>query len=165
MNSLKRFWNALETLPTLAAVEAEWIDLVGGEYSQIKPLLHASKDRADSYPNLNGGLPYRVVEHGPDDLVGVCPETGDTIQLQRKQLVVYRLGVERLARRIAGALGLSTANPVDANNTRLFRIGSIRPTGASLAAFLILPRDPDDILTSTATLVSLGQSPLVVPVR
>lgn len=63
MNSLKRFWQAVELLPTLAAVEAEWLALLRGEYGLIKPFLRPRKDRASSFPRLDGGLPYQVVEH------------------------------------------------------------------------------------------------------
>ena len=57
MSSLTRFWRGIESLPTLAAVEAEWSLLVGGEYNLIKPFLLAGKDRADSQLNPNGGFP------------------------------------------------------------------------------------------------------------
>lgn len=167
MSRLKKFWHALDALPTLAAVEAEWLAHVYGEINLIKPFLRPAKDRATSYPNLNGGLPYTVVEHGPNDIVGVCPETGDTIPLNRQQLVVYRLDQNGLARKVASALGLSSTVGNDTHGDRLSRLGSVRPSGNTLPAFLILPRDSSDIATLSASLISQGLSPflLLTPTR
>src|SRR2546430_55506 len=91
VSSLKRFWTATKLLPSRAAVAAEWQALLGGEYPLVKPLLRPRRERAASFPRLEGGLPYEVIDHGGDDLVGVCPETGDTIVLTKSQLVVYEL--------------------------------------------------------------------------
>lgn len=167
MSSLKRFWQAIESLPSLAAVEAEWLALVRGEYDLIKPLLRPGKDRASSFPDPDGGLPYRVIEHGRNDLVGVCQETGETIALQKQHLVVYQLDQQRLARQVASALGLGAAGHIAAQDARLFLLGSFRPTGHSLAAFLILPCDSGEIASGAASLISQGLSPflLLAPTR
>jgi hypothetical protein len=167
VSSLKRFWQAVESLPTLAAVEAEWLALVRGEYDLIKPFLRPRTDRASSFPRPDGGLPYQVIEHGRDDLVGVCQETGETITLRKSQLVVYELDQQRLANQVASALGLAAANRIVAHDARLFLLGSFRPTGQSLAAFLILPSDSAEIAAGTASLISQGLSPflLLTPTR
>lgn len=166
MSSLTRFWQAVESLPSLAAVEAEWLALVRGEYDLIKAFLRPGKDRASSFPHPEGGLPYRVVEHGPDDLVGVCDETGATLPLSRPQLVVYHLDQQRLAGQVAGALGLSTAQPVG-HDLRLFALGSFRPTGASVAVFLLLPRGAVHAAAVVASLITQKQVPflLLLPTR
>ncbi|MCX7701855.1 MAG: hypothetical protein N2039_13335 [Gemmataceae bacterium] len=167
MSGLKRFWQAIESLPSLAAVEAEWRGLVGDEYDRIKRFLRPGKERASSFPHPAGGLPLQVIEHGRDDLVGVCQETGETIVLQPRQLVVYRLDQERLARQVARALGLATPGRIIAPDTRLFSLGTFRPTGYSMAAFLILPCESAEIASGTALLISQGLSPflLLTPTR
>jgi hypothetical protein len=167
VSSLKRFWQAIESLPSLAAVEAEWLGLVRGEYDLIKLFLRPGKDRASSFHHPDGGLPYRVVEHDRNDLVGVCEQTGETITLQKQHLVVYQLDQQRLARQVAGALGLSAADRIVAHDVRLFLLGSFRPTGYSLAAFLILPSDSAEFAAGTASLISQGLSPflLLAPTR
>jgi hypothetical protein len=167
VSSLKRFWQAIESLPSLAAVEAEWLALVGGEYDAIKPFLRPKKDRATSFPRSDGGLPYRVVEHGRDDLVGVCEETGETITLRRSQLVVYELDPQRLARQVASALGVDAVHRIVTQEGRLFSLGSFRPTGHSVAAFLILPSDAAEVMSGAASLISQGLSPflLLTPTR
>lgn len=162
MSSLKRFWRAVESLPSLAAVEAEWLALIGGEYNLIKPFLRPSRDRASSFPHPDGGLPYKVIEHSCNDLVGVCQETGETITLQKHQLVVYQLDQQRLAAQVAGALGLGAVNRVVGHNGRLFSLGSFRPTGRSVAAFLILPSDAAEVTSGAASLISQGLSPFLM---
>ncbi len=162
MISLKRFWPAVESLPSLAAVETEWLAHLRGDYHLIKPLLRPRKDRASSFPRPDGGLPYQVIEHGRNDLVGVCQETGETITLSRSQLVVYELDPQRLAAQVAGALGLGAANRVVGQDGRLFSLGNFRPTGHSVAAFLILPSDAAEVTSGVASLISLGLSPFLI---
>ncbi|GIW80429.1 MAG: hypothetical protein KatS3mg105_2236 [Gemmatales bacterium] len=165
--SLKHFWRAVESLPSLAAVKTEWLACLRGEYHLIKPFLRPRKDLAFSFPHPNGGLPYQVIEHGRDDLVGVCQETGETITLTRSQLVVYELDQQRLANQVASALGLAAANRVVAQDGRLFSLGAFRPTGHSVAAFLILPSDAIEVTSGAASLISQGLSPflLLTPTR
>lgn len=161
MTSLRRFWQAVESLPSLAAVEAEWLAHLRGEYHLIKPFLRARTDRASSFPRPDGGLPYQVIEHGRNDLVGVCQETGETVTLSRSQLVVYELDQQRLAAQVAGAVGLGAANRV-AQDGRLFSLGTFRPTGHSVAAFLILPSDAAEVTSGAASLISQGLSPFLM---
>lgn len=162
MSSLKRFWQAVESLPSLAAVETEWLAHLRGDYHLIKPLLRPQKDRASSFPKPDGGLPYQVIEHGRNDVVGVCQETGETITLSRSQLVVYELDQQRLAAQVAGALSLGAANRVAAQDGNLFSLGSFRPTGHSVAAFLILPSDATEVTSGVAWLISQELSPFLM---
>ena len=162
MTSLKRFWPTVESLPSLAAVETEWLAHLRGDYHLIKPFLRPRKDRACSFPRPDGGLPYQVIEHGRDDLVGVCQETGETITLSRSQLVVYELDQQRLAHQVASALGLGAPNRLITQDGRLFSLGSFRPTGHSLAAFLIFPSDSAEVMSTAASLISQRLSPLLL---
>lgn len=167
MTSLKRFWPTVESLPSLAAVEAEWLAHLRGDYHLIKPFLRPRKDRASSFPRPDGGLPYQVIEHGRDDLVGVCQETGETITLCKSQLVIYELDQQRLADQVANALGLGAANRIVTQKSRLFSLGSFRPTGHSVATFLIFPSDSADVASGVASLIERGLSPflLLTPTR
>lgn len=166
MSSLNRFWKAIESLPSLAAVETEWLSLLGAEYKLIKPLLRPHKDRATSFPRSDGGLPYQVIEHARDDFVGVCQETGATITLSRTQLVVYELDHQRLATKVAAAAGLGVAGLIVRNN-KLFSLGSFRPAGHSVAAFLMLPSDSGEVMSGAAWIIAQGLSPflLLTPTR
>jgi hypothetical protein len=163
----KRFWRTIESLPSLAAVKTEWLALLDGEFDLIKPFLRPRIDRASSFPRPDGGLPYEVIDHGGDDLVGVCGETGETITLCKNQLVVYELDQQRLAHQVASALGLGTADRIATQDARLFHLGSFRPAGYSLAAFLILPNETAEIVAGAALPISQGLSPflLLTPTR
>ena len=167
MTSLQRFWPSVESLPTLAAVEAEWLAHLRCDYPLVKPFLRPRKDRASSFPRPDGGLPYQVIEHGRDVLVGVCQETGETITLRKSQLVVYELDEQRLADQVASALGLGAANKIVTQEGRLFSLGSFRPTGHSMAVFLIFPSDSAEVASGVASLISQGVSPflLLTPTR
>jgi hypothetical protein len=164
--NLDGFWQAIESLPSRAAVEAEWQALVGDAYDWIKPFLKLRRERASSFPRPDGGLPYEVVEHAADDFVGVCPETGETITLNKTQLAVYQLDEQQLADHVAKALGFGAANIVGSIG-RLFSLGILRPKGNSLGVFLMFPRDPAEVESSAAWLISLGHSPflLITPTR
>jgi hypothetical protein len=162
MRGLKRLWRAIEDVSTLAALDAEWRELAGQDYDQMKPFLQPSREYADSYPNPQGGLPLRVVEHGPADIVGVCPDSGETYPLQKKQLLVYHLGAQRLALQIASTLGLAMAQPVEQNNPRFFTLGSLSHAGATFAVFLILPHKSSDTLIATSTIIGTGQLPFLL---
>jgi hypothetical protein len=160
--SLTKFWHTVESLPSLAAVETEWLECLRGEYHLIKPLLRSRKEHASSFPKIDGGLPYHVIEHRRDDLVGVCEETGEKIKLHRNQLVIYELDLQRLAARVASALGLGHAHKVALQEGRLFSLGSFRPMGYSVAAYLILPSDAAEVTAGAALLISQGLSPFLM---
>jgi hypothetical protein len=68
---------------------------------------------------------------------------------------------------VASAVGLAAANRIVAQGSRLFSLGSFRPTGHSLAAFLILPSDAAEVTSGVAWLISQGLSPflLLTPTR
>ncbi|GIW90170.1 MAG: hypothetical protein KatS3mg109_0602 [Pirellulaceae bacterium] len=167
MSNLERLWQALDELPTLAAVEAEWAALTGGDFNVIKPLLRPRKNLASSVPHPAGNRVYRVVEHGPGDWVGVCDESGETIRLSRNQLVVYTLDQHRLATQVARALGLNTATCVSEQKCGLFSLGSYRVRGHFVAVYLLFPGDPVDIKSVVTDLLLRDVAPflLLVPTR
>ena len=162
MSNLSKFWNAIESLPSLAAVEAEWQHLLGCEYRLAKSFLRATQKVALSLPAADGNRHYEVVEHGRDDLVGICQETGETITLTRNQLAVYELDQQRLAVQVANTLGLSAANRVATKDIRLFSLGTFRPTTHSVTAFLMVPSDAAAVAAAAAWLISQGASPFLI---
>jgi hypothetical protein len=162
MSNLKRFWTAVESLPSLAAVEAEWHNLLGREFRLVQPFLRATQKLALSFPAEDGIRYYEVIEHTRNDLVGICNETGETIALSRSQLVVYELDQRRLATQVANALGPSAANQIATKEIRLFSLGSFRRTLYSVAAFLIYPSTENDVASGAAWLISQGLAPFLV---
>jgi hypothetical protein len=168
---LTRFWQAAETLCGLATVTAEWRALLGPEYELARPLLRPRGHLATSFPRLPppvDGLPYRVVTHGPDDHVGVCGETGETIALSRRDLVVYEVNRPLLAERVVAALGLHRDGADLAPRGTVERVGTYAPpTGQMLSAFLAYPLESADLHAAAAGLAAEGFGPflLLAPTR
>jgi hypothetical protein len=128
---LTRFWLALERLPGLAAVAPLWRELLRADYDRVLTLLNPDPDPAESFPDLTGGgLPYDVVTHGPDDIVGVR-EDFEPIPLCRADLVVYRLDAVALVRAIAGAFGIDADGNRVEGLTRVYHVGVYRPKPGS----------------------------------
>lgn len=144
---LLHFWQALETLSGQATVEAEWRALTGAEFDLVKPLLRPCRELASSYPLLLPGawdVPLEVVAHGPDDFVGVCPETGELLPLARADLVVYELDVPKLLGRLAGVIEVERSPGVGRIEARTYQVGTYRPTaGFAFPTFLTIPADAD----------------------
>ena len=69
------FWKALESVPGLSAVDAEWRMRCGAEYASVKSFLRPNGRRASSHPctvRPGCGCAHEVVVHGQDDIVAVC---------------------------------------------------------------------------------------------
>jgi hypothetical protein len=162
-----RLWQALEAMPGPAAVLAEWRRLAGTDLDFLVPYLQPRQRLAASYPRLAGGeptYPYEVVEHGPDDFVGICPETEDRIVLTRNDLVVYELDWPLFLADIAAALGFErrAADPDELPPlTRL--VGDYRPTaGYSFPAYLTVPLEARGLTSAVCMLVSTSDDALIL---
>jgi len=127
VNEPCRFWRALEARPTLADVAAGWRKAVDDDFDAARGLFHARRERALSFPNPNGGEPYAVIEHAPDDLVGVCPETGATVPLTPGDLVVYRFDLPKCLRLLREAFHLDGEGDPLAKCRGLHQVGWDRP--------------------------------------
>ncbi len=167
MRQLVRLWPALEAIPGTAAVEAQWRELLDGEYDVLMPYLQPAATLAASFPRLGGGyqgLPYSVVEHGPDDYAGVCPDSGDVIALIRSDLVVYELDCRRLTRSLATALGFRHQDDAPAGlppATHL--VGAYQPcAGYSFPVYLTIPLESRTLTRTICALVAAGEQPFVL---
>ncbi len=162
-----RLWQALEAIPGPAAVLAEWRRLAGRDLDLLRPYLQPLPRLAASYPRLAGGeptYPYEVVEHGPDDFVGICPETEDRILLSREDLIVYELDWPLFLADIAAALGFErrAADPDELPPlTRL--VGDYRPVaGYSFPAYLTIPLESRSLTSAVCILVSTSDEALIL---
>src|SRR5262245_306929 len=113
MPTLTRFWHAIEDMPTLAAVDAEWRNRLGDEYRSVKRFLRRGSGRASTYPRTDGGMPYAVVVHGRDDVVGICPETGERVLLTDDDIVVSELDLANLARALSLAFQVKSPGRIE----------------------------------------------------
>lgn len=156
-----RFWRAVESLPGLAAVSAEWQCLLGKDFNLAKPFLRVRRGRAESYPR-DGGLPYEVIQHGDDDFVGVCPESGETISLTKKQLVVLEVDRRLLGERIAGALALDTSGAEDGDGCVQLVGHFISATEKRYACFLAFPLGSTDLHDICSRLIANKHTPFIL---
>jgi hypothetical protein len=154
-------------MPGPAAVLAEWRRLAGPDLDLLRPYLQPRPRLAASYPRLAGGeptYPYEVVEHGPDDFVGICPETEDRIVLTRNDLIVYELDWPMFLADIAAALGFERrqADP-DALPPLTRLVGDYRPTAGYLfPAYLTVPLESRTLTSAVCMLVSTSDEALIL---
>jgi len=145
MNRLQLLWSALESLSGAAAVASEWRRLCGSEFGFVQQYLIPGDRVACTFPRPDGGYPpYTIVEHGPNDIIGVCPENScDQVALTRADLVVYRLNARKLGRALALALQLAPMEQeIDTRLPMTYQIGQYRPAaGFAFPAFLSIQLD------------------------
>jgi hypothetical protein len=162
VNNLSRFWQAIESLPSLAAVTADWELMVGDEFALVRPFLRPRPERAESFPRPNG-LPYEVVEHGGSEFVGVCHETGNTLALTSNQLVIYELDRERLAGCVADMFGINRTGAGSDRSSRLVHLGWFTSAASTrYACLLAFPIESNDVHAIAAQLIAEGQAPFIL---
>lgn len=166
MRRLERLWPALEAIPGPSAVAVLWRELLGPEYDLAHSLLRPVTRLAASYPRLaplGRALPYRVVEHGPDDYVGVCPESGETISLTRGELIVYELDRSKLACWLAAAFGFRQSLTPDGLPPGTDLIGDYEPcAGYSFPAYLTIPLEARSLTRTVCGLASACKRPFLL---
>lgn len=149
MQNLERLWRAVEAIPGLAAVRAEWSEWLGPELAWVEPrLLRPTGDIATVFP-CEGGTPYHVVDHGNDRYRAVHPDGRTTLDLSRDDLIVRRLDVQSLATMLAPALGFDAEPFVGRAASGVLRIGKWRATAKTTCPVSLCIR-PDPTLLQDA---------------
>jgi hypothetical protein len=143
MSGAVRFWQAVESITTHAAVGAEWRSLLGDDFELLRPLFRPRAALAESYPCVSEhgvGLPSRVVQHGPEDFVAVCTDSGESMPLRRADLVVYELDLRLLAVRVAEALDIEQASSQADWDGQTVCLGHYRTAkGVGFTTYLTVP--------------------------
>jgi hypothetical protein len=165
MKPLEKFWPALEAIPGLAAVAAKWQALLRGEFFLLEPWLRPTGESAQSFPDLSGSSRSfcTVVEHGPDDFVGVPPDGSEPARLTRKDLIINRLDRWKLHRCVADVLRLAfREDPVD-GLADTWRIGAYHPiSGYSFPAYLAIPLESANLQRTVEVLASRADKPFIL---
>jgi hypothetical protein len=163
MTPLTRFWFALEALPGQAAVGVRWRALLGDDHHVVARFCVPDGCLATSYPRAGGGEPYAVVEHGPDEFVGVSEEDGTTVPLSRADLVVYRVDPNRLLAGLAEAFGFEPDGGPVGTVPGTYRVGLYRPlAGFAFPAFLTLQTEPDQYRQSVESVAARAGAPFLL---
>ena len=166
MRKLERFWQTLESVSGPAAVAAEWRRLLGTEYDSVRDFLRPSARLADSYPcpdPKNVGTVHKMVAHGPDHIVGVCPDGCAPARLSRADIVVWELDCAAWSRAVAEGLGVRyEGTGIDALPQTL-RIGTYIPyAGFRFPVYLTVRMEPDEFQHVVDGLLARNDSPFIL---
>lgn len=107
---MSKLWHSLESIPSLAAVEAEWQALLDDDYALFRGTFLADTGKhATSYPcPRDCGCSHKVVRHSDGSIVAVCrcvPPSCDDIKLKSDDTVILQLEIDKLGRAIRKAFG------------------------------------------------------------
>ncbi len=167
-SSPKGFWHALEAVPGLSAVSAEWRTRFGDEYESAKTFLRPNGKRAASHPcRVPGGCgcAHEVVEHGPDDIVAVCRCGCDceTFVLKPSDITVYELDPTAFCQAVARAFKLMGEPESVPGLHQTTRIGVYSPyAGFRFPVYLTIQLEPGDFEYVVSGLVSQTEGPFVL---
>ncbi|GIW90018.1 MAG: hypothetical protein KatS3mg109_0450 [Pirellulaceae bacterium] len=165
MKPLQKLWQAIEAIPGAAAVQAEWQRRLGSDFKLVGSLLQPTDDFAACFPNLHdpAALPYTVVQHGPDDFVGVATDGGPNITLSKADLLIYRLDHRRLHVSVANALGFELSKASMGGTPFTSRIATYRPfAGFYIPVYLALPLESADLVHAVQGISSQCDEPFIL---
>ena len=167
-SSPKGLWHALEAVPGLAVVAAEWRTRFGDEYESAKSFLRPSGKRAASHPcTVPGGCgcAHAVVEHGPDDIVAVC-RCGcgcETFALKPSDVIVYELDPTAFCQAVARAFKLMGEPQPVPELHQTARTGVYSPyAGFRYPVYLTIQLEPADVDHIVGGLLSQTEGPFVL---
>lgn len=105
MQVLKYLWPALESVPGLRAIDTEWRSQLQTDFSVVRNCLILTSEIATVYPSGDNNEPMMVTELGNGQYSASTPSGSMVRELNRSDLVVYRLDVHRLGALLLNALG------------------------------------------------------------
>jgi len=166
MRKLARFWQTLEAVPGLAAVAAEWRRLLGTECDSVRGFLRPCARLAESYPcpdPKNVGAVHKVVVHGPDHIVGVCPDGCASVRLAHDDIVVWELHHAALCRAIADAFGLHHEGTSVDSLPKTAQIGTYAPyAGLRFPAYLTIRVEETEFRRVVDGLLARHDAPFIL---
>lgn len=165
----QRVWAALESIPDLGAVEAEWRAHLAVEFQSFSSLLRSSGSLAKSHPCLASdpcGCQHAVVRHGHSDFEGVCccdPVQCDPQPLTRVELSIRSVDARVLGAAVGAALGLKAAHEVVTGLHQTWRIGVYSPiAGRRFPVYLTAQAESDDLRVVAESLAARAGDPLIL---
>jgi len=174
MGARSRFWAALEAVPGLCAVTADWRSLLGEEYQAAARLLRPAGRAATAYPCTSPrtcACAHEVIEHGPDDLASVCrcaPRECDAQTLTRADVLLYEVNRRQLSDAVAAALGVTPAHAAVPRLRETWSIGTYCPRpGDRFPVLMTVQTEPEDFQGVVDALQARGGRPftLLAPTR
>ena len=169
MQTLRRFWNALEQIPGGETDRLEWQQRLGDEWQLASRYLQPTNDRAHAVgcPSPGGDeCPRTVIDLGDGRYRAVCqarPPLCEPLDLSARDIAIFALNRPRLFKDLAAALDSSPRTPKRATRDPIVEIGRHAvAAGVWAPVFLALP-DPRDVLTEgDLRAAGLGHDPAVL---
>lgn len=168
MSNLKNPWQALETVPGLAAVEAEWRVTFGDGYESARAFLRPNGKLASSYPCTvprGCGCEHDVVVHDPKDIVAVCRcgRGCETFPLKRSDIVVYELDRATFDAAVVDTFNLIKETDCRTDLHGTTRIGVYSPyAGFRFPVYLTIQLEPNDFDSAVDGLMGRTDTPLIL---
>lgn len=170
----QRFWTALESVPGIAAVPAEWKLLLGEEYESARRFFRPDGRIATSYPctrSDNCGCTHGIILHAPDDIVAVCrcePRRCEPFALTREDILVYEVDRQAVSNAVATALGAEPEHAAVPGLPLTWSTGTYSPyAGFRFPVYLAIQMEPEDLGRVIDALAARAEKPfvLVAPTR
>ena len=167
-SSPRAFWPALETVPGLSAVDAEWRTRFGDEYAAAKSFLRPNGKWASSHPctaRPGCGCAHDVVEHAPNDIVAVCRcgRGCATSHLNRSDIALHELNRSIFDQAVAGAFNLMGEPHSENGLHQTTRIGVYSPCARfRFPVYLTIQLEPDDLDHVVNGLVNRTKEPILL---
>lgn len=166
---VERFWQALERVPDLAAVAAEWRALLGDDLAAVERFLRPTPRLAGS---VRCAAPGRTCVHDVRQWKGrflsVCPDGCEPAEITRDEVTIHRLDVAALAREVAEAVGLEpVAAELVSGVAGAWHVGDYVPyAGLRFPAYLALTGEPEALAAVADGLAARGRPfVLLAPTR
>jgi hypothetical protein len=162
------FWQALEAVPGVAAVDAEWKARCGNDYGTAKAFLRPNGKLASSHPCMvhrGCGCEHEVVVHDSEDIVAVCRcERGcETFALRRSDIVAYELDRPALETELAKVFDLFEETNAGTDLPGTTHIGVYSPyAGYRFPVYLTIQIEPDDFNEAADGLLGRNGTPFIL---
>lgn len=166
--ALNKLWTALESVPGLATIKAEWRKRLGVEIESAWVFFRPNGKFASFLPCTvqNGcGCDHEVVIHGLDDIVAVCRcgSGCETFRLDRSDTVVYSLDRGALDTAVAGAFGLFREGGSKVELPGTTRVGDYSPyAGFRFPAYLTIQLEPSEMENVVDGLLGRNEAPFIL---
>lgn len=161
------FWQALERIPHLEAVLAEWQQAFGKDFPHAQKFLIPTIKQSLTFPCTNNpacGCYHEVIVHAPDRIVAACRcETPECkrIPLKPKDILVYALDSNRFSQAIQKAFGFSPSSKTTLPaSSRKWLVGTYSETYSPV--YFLACCSEDDFLKELEELIGNEANPFIL---
>lgn len=169
IQTLRRFWKALEQIPGGEADALEWRQRLGEEWQLASRYLRPTNALAEavSCPSPGGDeCPRKVIDVGGGRYRAVCrarPRLCDTLDLKDTDVAILALDRPKLFKELAAALDSSPTTPPRQSRAPVVEIGRYAVVaGVSAPVFMAMPDPRDRLGEADFRAAGLSSGPAVI---